>query len=1105
MAVLRSVAKTDTFDIFRQKVNQIAEDVFDIESGNIDLSTGNLRLGDGTTLDPSLAFESDPNLGIYKAGQKTIGFVSGGKKIANYSETLIYSFKDLIFQKSTLKSTGISLLNSGQNYDVGSYSAVKLLGGTGDGATANITVSAYTGQVTNSGQGYSEGSYSDVLLDGGSGIGATASFTVDQDGVIENFQITSTGTGYQINDVLSLPEDEFSEATIDFQYTITKLGSIQSFSIVSLGTGYSVNDLLTVNNKDLTKPLIYPVISRNLQKLFVGAEISDTTFSVGDTITIIDLEENVVSSSVIYEVKSTEGFVDSLLINYDPDITSAESISFEGQIYDLISASAPLSRFFINSGSGFKYVPDFVLYVGNTYTFDLSDSSNLTHLFTFSATPEGTPYTDGVIRTSTSLTITVTELTPNLYYYCSLEGADHDDEGGEEDNEFLLIVDFNNPKIFGSGLSLKVNEVITSDVITGDVETGSFTALSFNGTQATFGSASITGVLTAPSITGNNITATNISSASNLDLAATAVNITGNFNIGSTIQAVSSSGNITTSGTLRTNGTLSVSGVLNVTNNIISSASNNDIELSPSSGRIAKISTNTALIIPSGSSAQRPTSSLAQNGAVRFNTDSNQYEGYSAATSTWSSLGGVRDLDGNTYIAAEAFAGANDNILYFYNDSNNTLKLSRDYLDFNTVKKLRSLDPTLPTYSEWSANTPVTEGDYLKYRNNIYLVTTTGVTATVTNEPTHTTGSQSNGSTVLEWYSSAVAPLIFEEIQELQVGPLGNLPLVINGDLRLAGNTLSTDISDLIIKPNFGRRVTIDSPTSLVIPSGDSNSRGVAARGSIRYNTSITQFEGYNGANWTSLGGVKDVDGNTYIIPETSPGSNENILYFYNDDDNTLQVSTTSLRFESISSITSASNTLAINTQLVTFDNLSASIDNSGTRTFFSSTQDNLDIGLSVGLINNHLIRLNVNGDIIVNKGFGTSFDDNITVLTNELKDFELDDTKISSADIILVKGLNDSGSTILYSPSTATGSKVVFSANNSNTNDIEMSEFNVINKGEDIYYSEYGNIITEQDLVTISFDFDSLNNVRMNFSLNDSVSTGDELKITVIKTIIKK
>lgn len=77
--------------------------------------------------------------------------------------------------------------------------------------------------------------------------------------------------------------------------------------------------------------------------------------------------------------------------------------------------------------------------------------------------------------------------------------------------------------------------------------------------------------------------------------------------------------------------------------------------------------------------------------------------------------------------------------------------------------------------------------------------------------------------------------------------------------------------------------IKFTSVYNLTLPSGVTGERGTAETGSIRFNTTLGQFEGYDGIAWNSLGGVRDVDGNTYILPETSPGSNENDLMFYTD------------------------------------------------------------------------------------------------------------------------------------------------------------------------------------------------------------------------------
>jgi hypothetical protein len=70
-----------------------------------------------------------------------------------------------------------------------------------------------------------------------------------------------------------------------------------------------------------------------------------------------------------------------------------------------------------------------------------------------------------------------------------------------------------------------------------------------------------------------------------------------------------------------------------------------------------------AMLIPRGADEDRP--AMAQQGYMRFNTTTQQFEGFGAGN-TWGSLGGVKSTDQLTYILAESNAGANDSNLRFY-------------------------------------------------------------------------------------------------------------------------------------------------------------------------------------------------------------------------------------------------------------------------------------------------------------------------------------------------------------------------------------------------------------------------------------------------------
>jgi len=69
---------------------------------------------------------------------------------------------------------------------------------------------------------------------------------------------------------------------------------------------------------------------------------------------------------------------------------------------------------------------------------------------------------------------------------------------------------------------------------------------------------------------------------------------------------------------------------------------------------------------------------------------------------------------------------------------------------------------------------------------------------------------------------------------------------------------------------------------NLVVPVGTTAQRpSPFALGQIRFNTDTTTFEGYDGNAWGSLGGIKDIDQDTFIQAETSPNADNDDLRFF--------------------------------------------------------------------------------------------------------------------------------------------------------------------------------------------------------------------------------
>lgn len=81
---------------------------------------------------------------------------------------------------------------------------------------------------------------------------------------------------------------------------------------------------------------------------------------------------------------------------------------------------------------------------------------------------------------------------------------------------------------------------------------------------------------------------------------------------------------------------------------------------------------------------------------------------------------------------------------------------------------------------------------------------------------------------------------------------------------------------------NFNKPLIASNTNYWLIPAGNNAARpGTPVNGMIRYNSEISAFEGYAASAWSSLGGVKSVDGYTYILAETSAGAGNGDLDFY--------------------------------------------------------------------------------------------------------------------------------------------------------------------------------------------------------------------------------
>jgi len=154
------------------------------------------------------------------------------------------------------------------------------------------------------------------------------------------------------------------------------------------------------------------------------------------------------------------------------------------------------------------------------------------------------------------------------------------------------------------------------------------------------------------------------------------------------------------------------------------------------------------------------------------------------------------------------------------------------------------------------------------------------------------------------------------------------------GDFTLRDNVLSTTNSnqDIILDPAGTGNVIVSGTTSLQIPVGDTSERPAGETGMIRFNTSNTQVEVYNGTSWVGVGSVETVSSDEF--------DGDGIT----TDFTLSRSSTTGAAIVSINGVVQEyTNTFSISGTTLTFNEAPASDDKIQVRNFFSAQDVNIN------------------------------------------------------------------------------------------------------------------------------------------------------------------
>ena len=206
---------------------------------------------------------------------------------------------------------------------------------------------------------------------------------------------------------------------------------------------------------------------------------------------------------------------------------------------------------------------------------------------------------------------------------------------------------------------------------------------------------------------------------------------------------------------------------------------------------------NGAWTIPVGTSVQRP--GLASQGMIRYNSTISSFEGYGAG-SAWSSLGGVKSVDGFATITAEASAGASDDVLRFYSGSTGS-SVQVMWASAGNI----SILPSTTSTSTTTGALQVTGG--ISTQGNLYVGGNLVVTGTQTFLNTETLTATEYATTI--------------NATNLYASTIGNTGATLTGTLSTASQTNITSVGTLTgltvsgaIVPNANATVNLGSTSA---------------------------------------------------------------------------------------------------------------------------------------------------------------------------------------------------------------------------------------------------------------------------------------------------
>jgi len=973
---------------------------------------------------------------------------------------------------------GTTISNPGVGYTDAIYTGVTLTSVTGATAGALQTLN-----ITTAGNDYVSGTYTNVALNGGNGSNATVDVIVSGGG-ITSIVPNTVGSGYQASDAVSVNVADIGGSQLSNNFTISAGGSgytdgnylnipfvnssgsgtngrgnvtvsggaVTAVTVQTGGGGYTTSDVLTFDGDDLTIAVINTLSIAVAGSGYANGNYTNVSLSGGNgagaTADIV-VSGNAVTSATIstngggtnYLVGDTltfassavggtgAGLIDTLTIsaagtgftdgNYTGVALSGGSGS-NGTIDIEVSGGQITAATINNKGTGYAIgnVLSIAGYAGASVTVATLASPVAGSLSVATITVgSGAQVTPATVITGTGSVLEVGTVASGS----GGNGAAVDlvVSGGQVTSAIVA----NAGTGFSIGDTIRVNDSdMTYDDGTGSIVQSAVPTTQMLLTIDGLGQVTKATIPTTGEGEGYKLADEITVNASDIGSGGNGFKITvGSINTETTVSINEREGSLTVKQFDAQ--TLTIDNSLALTGTGINKQTADNFLLTALTNSFVEITGQQAFIVPRGNSAQRPTGVA---GMIRYNSEVSQFEGYNGTS--FVSLGGVRDVDLDTYITAENTTNADDDTFRFYNENVNTIKLTKDVFSLNNADLIEYTD--LNNVALWVEGTAVI--------SPFDASTFDGSSASIVdvNAETITLTGHNLTQGVIVTYSNGGG----SDIGGLANGVDYHVEVVDANTIKLASDSadLANDNFVNIGPVGTGTSHTFTPTTASVVDIlyyyGDNV---YAVTGSGTFDASASNFPSH------TTGAV--ANGTAQLTWRRTRYANP--VFRAKDVDyqiETFNINTANLKFSS----TSTNAYIGSN-----IDSIDFGFDNTGDKVLFGATKT---------------------GGLFVNTGYVAGTTSNTEILNYELNEFTLKDTKVLSADATLDTSVGNSVS-LTFKPYTEgfSGKFMVEIKDNSATPKRQFSEisFLCVSDGSAIIYTEVSKIYTDVVLCDVSVD----------------------------------